>query len=191
MKQQTVVWKSVKYPGMEYLTLREAKNYRDSVQVESVVIGVPSTGAFRLDYQIQCDSQYVVRDARVSMAGGATLHLTSDGDGNWFDANQQPIPDLNGCVDIDISATPFTNTLPIRRLTWRPGLTETVRVVYIAIPEMTIHADEQRYTPPPQIGGGLFRFEQVSSGFTTQLLITQNDGLVLDYPGLFERVKAS
>ena len=48
------------------------------------------------------------------------LHLESDGEGHWQE-NGKDRPDLHGCIDIDIQATPFTNTLPIRRLGLKTG----------------------------------------------------------------------
>ena len=186
MKQRTAVWKAVEYPGMEHLTLR---NEEDSMRFAGVVIGVDEGGAFRLDYSIRCDAGYKVQDVWVSLKGVKVLRLTSDGQGtwwDWFDADAKPLPELAGCLDIDITATPFTNTLPIKRIDWKPGQTETLRMVYFSIPEMTFHADEQRYTC---IDERTFRFEQVSTGFTAVLTV-DDDGLVLDYPGLFERVKS-
>ena len=186
MKQRTVVWKAVEYPGMEHLSLWEAER---GIAVESVVIGVGDASAFRLDYRVRCDVGYNVREVHLTVAEQGEIHLSSDGRGNWFDNEDNPLPDLAGCIDIDISATPFTNTLPIRRINWTPGQTETLRMVYFSIPEMTFQADEQRYTCIEQrVDGATFRFEQVSTGFTA-LLPVDGDGLVLDYPGLFERVK--
>lgn len=183
-KQRTITWKPIEYDGMEYLQLREDDS---SVQVESVVIGVEEGAAFRLDYQIRGEADYTVREIRLALAGGKTIHLTSDGQGNWTDEKNQPMPDFKGCIDVDISATPFTNTLPIRRIKWRAGQSEVFKMVWFAIPEMTAHVDEQRYTCIEQKADGMtFRFEQVETGFTA-LLSLDADGLVLDYPGLFKQ----
>ena len=185
MKQTTVIWKPVEYQGMEYLSLREVE---DGFGVESVVIAVQPEGAFRLDYRIQCDASFAVRDVHLTMANGAARYLSADGHGNWFDEKRQLIPHLKGCIDVDILSTPFTNTLPIKRLAWMPGQTETLRMVYFTVPDMTIHADEQRYTCIEQSAdGAVFRFDQIATGFTA-LLPVDADGLVLDYPESFTRV---
>ncbi|MEO8613115.1 MAG: putative glycolipid-binding domain-containing protein [Chloroflexota bacterium] len=186
MKQQTVVWKAVEYPGMEYLKFWEQS---PGVVVSSVVIGVRAEGAFRLNYYVECDDSYTVRAVRLEYEGRDELSLWKDERGNWYDTEGDLLPDLKGCIDIDISATPFTNTLPIKRIAWTVGQTETLRMVYFLIPEMTFHVDEQRYTCLEQrADGATFRFEQLATGFTAVLPVDA-DGLVLDYPGLFERVK--
>ncbi|MBZ0290372.1 MAG: putative glycolipid-binding domain-containing protein, partial [Anaerolineae bacterium] len=167
MKRVTTVWKRVEYPGMEHMTLREDER---GVAVESVVIGVSETGAFRLNYRVLCDVKFRVREVRLALAGQQALYLTGDGRGNWLNGEGHPLPDLKGCIDIDITATPFTNTLPIRRIQWKPGQSETLRMVYFLIPEMTFQPDEQRYTCLEQrADGAVFRFEQPATGFTADL----------------------
>lgn len=188
MKTQTVVWRAIEYPGMEYLGLRADEN---DLAVESVVIGAVNGAVFRLDYVLRCDAGYTVHKVHLSVASGDALYLTSDGQGNWFDDDENTLPDLKGCIDVDITATPFTNTLPIKRVKWTVGQSETLKMVYFLVPEMTFHADEQRYTCLEQrADGATFRFEQLATGFTADLQVDA-DGLVLDYPGLFERVRTN
>ena len=56
-----------------------------------------------------------------------------DGAGHWADGSGAELPDLAGCVDVDIAVTPFTNTLPIRRLPWQPGRARDLLMVYLAV----------------------------------------------------------
>jgi hypothetical protein len=54
--------------------------------------------------------------------------------------------DLNGAIDIDLSISPFTNTLPIRRMDLAPGNSADIVAAYIRVPELTATRDPQRYT---------------------------------------------
>ena len=92
---------------------------------------------------------------------------------------------LARCVDLDIQATPFTNTLPIRRLRWvrRPS-TRSMSPTSRCRPS-TVTPARQRYTALAP--GSLYRFEGLDTGFMADLPVDQ-DGLVLDYPGLFRRL---
>ncbi len=185
MKTSAVIWKPVAYEGLEHLTLREDDS---GVHIESVVIGLENQSAFRLGYHLHCDRGFAIRNLSLTLASGAELMLTTDGHGAWFDATGKSLPDFDGCLDIDISATPFTNTLPIRRLEWQPGQTEILNMLYISVPDLTPRLDEQRYTClEKRADESLFRFEQLSTGFTASLPVDP-DGLVLDYPGLFTRL---
>jgi hypothetical protein len=114
--------------------------------------------------------------------------LLADGEGHWKRASGEPLPELDGCIDVDISATPFTNTLPIRRLGLKPGESEELTVVYVRVPELLIGPERQCYgCLEAQADGGLYRFEALPSGFIADLPVDAG-GLMLDYPGLFRRV---
>jgi hypothetical protein len=113
------------------------------------------------------------------------LDLSSDGAGRWTDRSGTPLPDLAGAIDVDLTATPFTNTLPIRRLGLRSGQAETITVVYVEVPALTVVASRQRYTCLEP--GRRYRFESLDSGFTRDIEV-DDDGLVLTYPDLFRRV---
>jgi hypothetical protein len=109
--------------------------------------------------------------------------MLSDGAGHWRRADGAPLPELDGCIDPDISMTPFTNTLPIRRLGLGIGDTAEIGVAYVLVPELSLRAAPQRYT---RLGDRLWRFESLDSGFTADLTVDA-EGLVVDYPGLFRR----
>ncbi len=184
MKSRTVVWKPVEYQGMEYLTLREEGQH---ILIDSVVLAVEDQSAFRLDYHLQCDSNFAIRSVKLEITDQAKFQLTADGLGNWFNAEGQPLAEFKGCIDIDIVATPFTNTLPINRVAWQPGQSQIFSMVYIWVPDLTISVEKQRYTClEKSADGGVYRFEQLSTGFTAVLPVDR-DGLVLDYPELFSR----
>jgi hypothetical protein len=116
------------------------------------------------------------------------VDLLADGEGNWTTRSGESVPGLEGCVDVDISATPFTNTLPIQRLRLAPGESADLSVAYVDIEEMRAWRDEQRYTRVKKNSeDALYKYESLDSGFTADLPV-DTDSLVLDYPGLFRRV---
>ena len=187
MKSRAVMWKAVEYEGLEYLELNEDAF---GIQVASTIIGADEQQAFLVDYLVNCDANYLVSSVLLNL-GNETLDLTSDGRGGWLDRDMKRLPEFDGCIDIDITATPFTNTLPIRRVDWRVGQSEDFKMLYISVPALKLSVSRQRYTClEKSADGGLFRFEVIDGDFTA-LLPVDRDGLVLDYPGLFKRVWAS
>ena len=119
------------------------------------------------------------------MSDGRSLVLQSDGQGNWTDGRGASLPDLIGCIDADVSATPLTNTLPIRRLGLAVGERRRIRVVYIAVPALTACVVEQAYTCVEV--DHLYQYEGIDGLSSTELKIDRH-GLVLDYPSLFKRL---
>ncbi|MBV9537679.1 MAG: putative glycolipid-binding domain-containing protein [Acidisphaera sp.] len=168
--------------GAEHLVLRETA---EGVVAEAVVIGAREGTPFGLRYRLACDARWRVREAAFSLVGEERrLDLRADGEGNWRDGGGQAVAALQGCVDIDVSATPFTNTLPIRRLGLAPQTAVDIIVAYVAVPALTVASALQRYTCLET--GRRYRYEGPLRRFTAELCVDQ-DGLVLDYPGLFRR----
>jgi hypothetical protein len=92
------------------------------------------------------------------------------------------MPALDGCVDVDISTTPLTNTLPVRRLRLAPGDSTEIQVGYVEVPALTITAVSQRYT---RIDERTYRY--ASGSFAADVIFDEDD-LVTDYEGLWQRV---
>ena len=187
--EHNILWMPWAGPGLEHLRLVQ---HDDLILADGLIIGVTEADGrpFRAHYNIQCDARWHVRELRIDMLDPANrrLDLMSDGAGHWFSDSGEPLPGLVGCFDVDISATPFTNMLPIRRLALPPGAAADVNVVYIALPELTVTPGMQRYTCLAiDPSGARYRFESRSHDFTAELPVDAH-GLVEDYPGLFRRV---
>lgn len=167
--------------GLEHLLL-------SAQAADSVLLGFdPDVGPFRLAYQLAWDPRWNLRsaDLRLDVAGRARhLHLRCGAPGRWEDGEGRPRPDLDGCLDIDIWPTPFTNSFPIRREALEVGERRAFRMAWVSALEMTVHAQPQAYT---RLQERLYRFENLDgSGFQADLRVDE-DGLVVDYPGLFRR----
>jgi hypothetical protein len=96
------------------------------------------------------------------------------------------LPQFDGCVDIDLYGSPFTNSLPIRRLELKPEAgTAKLSMLYIPFDSFVPVRDDQRYTciTPEK----LYRYAAEDRAFTVDLPVDA-DGLVIDYPTYFKRV---
>lgn len=189
--ERDVMWKPWVGEGLEHLSLAQGSG---GAAADSVVIGVEDGAPFRIRYTVRCDAGWRVRELRVSSLAddGEGLEMFADGEGRWYTSAGDTMPSLEGCFDVDISATPFTNTLPIRRLGLEAGEFADLEIVYLAVSEMRVEPARQRYTCLEHDDrGGLYRYESLDgefAGFAADLPVDA-DGLVLDYPGLFRRVR--
>lgn len=183
-----VMWRPWEGPGLEHLRLAFSPG---GTLADGVIIGIAEGQPFRVHYVIRCDARWRVRDAHVTLLGSdqPAISLLADGNGHWATDTGKSQPELDGCLDIDLTATPYTNTLPIRRLRLRPGASADLLIAYLDIPDLRLTESRQRYTcieTTPQ--GARYRFEVLpTSGFTAELSVDVN-GLVIDYPHLFRRV---
>jgi hypothetical protein len=180
------MWQSLAWPGMEHLDLLTGPG---GIEADGIVLAMDEA-PLRLAYRLRCDPDWVTRRLTVEAAGSPTgVDLVSDGAGRWSDGAGRPRDDLDGCIDVDIAATPFTNTLPIRRLGLRPGEVRDLRMAYVTVPGLAAHAADQRYTCLELTSaGGVYRYE--SGSFEAEIRVDE-DGFVVDYPGLWRRVEAA
>jgi hypothetical protein len=184
---RNVIWANQAEIGLEHFYLWVSD---DGILADGVVIGVEEAIAFRVRYQIHCDPAWRVRKVFVQSldVDERAILFDTDGLGDWTDESGRPVAELQGCIDVDITATPFTNTLPIRRLRLNSGESAEINVVYFVIPEMQVRVEAQRYTRlETNVSGGRYKFESLRDGFTADIIVDA-DGLVEDYPGLFKRV---
>lgn len=184
--QREVVWQAVEEPALEHVVISEHGDGGHSVN--STVTGLLEGEPFTVRYAIECDTNWWVRslDAEVPQ-GWAKIDLRSDGGGNWRTGDPNLEEMLSGCIDVDIIVTPFTNTLPIRRLRLAVGEAAEINVVYVLVPSLALSNRKQRYT---RLDARQYRFESIESGqvpFTADLGV-DDDGLVTDYPRLFRRL---
>ncbi len=181
--ERQIRWTTPQANGLEHLRLRSDGD----IYAESVVIGGDNEEQVRwaLIYTVMCDANWRTRHVSIAeYAHGYRLDLSTDGDGIWRDMHGELLPGLAGCIDVDIRATPFTNTLPMRRLHWERGESVEIAVVFVPMPDLVPCKRIQRYT---SLAPGQWRFEALDSGFTA-VLTTDADALVVEYPGLFRQV---
>lgn len=144
-------------------------------------------GLHRVRYRLRCDASWRVREVRVEAPeDGTVLLLNADGEGHWRDGEGARLPAIDGCIDVDLYAIAFTNTLPVRRLHMAVGEVRDIEVAFVVLPGMEVRRAAQRYT---RVSDNLYRYESVGSGFVADLLVDE-DGLVARYPGLAQRMWA-
>jgi hypothetical protein len=174
-------WATERSGGLEHVEL----DIGDAgATAEGVLIGPAGGRLFACSYALACDEHWRVRSLHVHVAGKGKVCLRADGAGNWLDADGTPLPALQGCMDVDLSGSPFTNTLPIRRLGEQLRQRQEIKVAYVDLPKLDVQPASQAYT---RLAPDRVLFESLSRPFTAELEI-DGDGLVLNYPGLFTRV---
>jgi hypothetical protein len=171
-----LAWRGLEVESLERLHIDEGS----TIRIQSII----DSARGRFSYEIVCDRDWVFRTLRLEAATGErAIELESNGKGEWV-VDGVRRTDLDECIDIDLSATPFTNSLPIRRLDLDIDDEADLVMAYIDFEELTVLPDEQRYT---RLDEDLYRYESLDSDFTRDLTVDAS-GFVIEYPGLFERV---
>ncbi len=190
-------WKPWDAPGCEHVRVSMSagsKKQKDAVVADGLVLLYRDARALRCHYRLIADAGWRARSLDLVVQTGGhepretCLSLSGDGKGHWR-IDGAPAPGLDGCLDLDIQVTPFTNSLPIRRLDLAPGEIADIRAVYVPLPGLVPVPAEQSYACLRPLGrsGGLFRYNSRSSGFSADLPV-DSGGFVVDYPDSFRRI---
>jgi hypothetical protein len=181
--RRTLRWVPAEGIGLEHAQITE---WDDAIRVRSTVIGDKDGTAYGIHYDMTLDPDWTFRSVTLQRMDGVVKVLSSDREGNWVDGFGHPLPELTGCIEIDLSGTPFTNTLPIRRnRDWVNGESRRFDMAWVPLDILEPFRDGQIYTP---LGGGKWRYQSADGSFEATIAVDE-DGLVLDYPGLFRRAK--
>ncbi len=180
---QKIVWQGELINTIEFLTLEE-KN--DSFVAKGNIVGVVKEKPINVLYEITIDKDWNVRTVVIKQQSEFKLDLFLEKDSlnRWYDKNGNHLSDYDGCTNVDISLTPFTNTLPINKFKLAEGASKEVMILYIDLPKMEIKSFIQCYT---NLGKNQYKYENVSTGFTSVIQV-DNDGLVVSYPGIWKRI---
>jgi uncharacterized protein len=174
------IWQPGQGVGAEQFRFRATPGGHEARgEVSATLEGAPLDAA----YLVETDLAWATRRVRVEVKGGGSLEIVSDGGGHWRRADGDALPQLDGCIDPDISMTPFTNTVAVRRLGLKVGEAAEIEVAYILVPELSLRAAPQRYT---RLADRLWRFDGLDIDFTADLTV-DDEGFVTEYPGLFRR----
>jgi hypothetical protein len=180
-----VRWRNWSGGGFEHLILIDHEGYTEA---RSIVISGPVPSApegFAAYYSLKLDSDWRTLEVEASVLGMMdAVHLRRLHSGEWLNRDERLLHQLSRSFDVDLSITPFTNTLPIRRLGLKIGAAAEITVAYIAFPELTVSAEPQRYT---RLASDRYRFESIDGGFVREIVVDE-DGFVITYPDLFYRV---
>ena len=174
-----VAWSALRWPGVEHVSISVHHGELSAAgRGIAVLDGVPT----HVVYTLRTDQTGATRCVEITVSGPfptRTRTLHADGEGHWRD-DVGPLPDLDGCLDVDISFTPCTNTMPIRRLALAVGEARDIDVAYLSVPRLTVSRARQRYR---RLDSG-YRYD--SGRFAADLTVDDAD-VVIDYPDLWRR----
>lgn len=175
-----ILWRRLDLPGFESARLWAQG---PEPRIHGTAVFLEGELPCRLDYRVVCDPQWRTRSATVSgwMGNEAVEIELLAGSGSWR-LNGVEQAAVAGCLDVDLSFSPSTNLLPIRRLSLAVGQEAPVRAAWLRFPELVLETLEQTYR---RLDDRTYRYESGGGTFMAELEVDEL-GLVTRYPGLWE-----
>lgn len=194
---RTVLWQRLDAPGTEYCMLQPSTR---GWLLQGDAVTVLDNQPVRVMYQIRVDAAWRTHRVAVDMLVGANrqrLHVVRHDQRGWRTrpANEE-LAHLRGCLDVDLSLSPVTNTLPIRRLNLAPGQSAEICTAWVRFPQtpgglLAMEPCTQRYT---RLDHSRYLYEggctPENEGFSAVIAV-DDVGLVTFYEGGWQRSAAA
>jgi len=171
-------WRRLDEPGLEVFRIVPE---HDGFRAVSTVVHAGAE-AFGASYVWLLDRDWRTRRLDLRLSNPTPREMTIErAPGGWLIDGREH-PELAVCDEIDLSATPFCNSLAMRFL---KGPGELI-ALYVDLPSLRFLPSRQRYEA---FGGNRWRYVDlgVAKGFEADLRVDA-DGLITRYEGLFEAI---
>ena len=181
--QRNILWKGLDADTTEncYISF-----FSTSIIVHSEISGWINNKPVTVEYYIKLANNWEVQEFEVIAQRESypvkKYAMKRESNGAWTDNKGVQLAKFSRCSYIDITLTPFTNSLPINNLKLNESERKEIHVVYIDIEEEKVRVDKQRYT---RLNDHLYRFENDGGNFKAEITVDK-DGFVTNYPQLFE-----
>ncbi len=174
----TILWQDVETGALDRCRMEAGP---DGLRLSGTVLTPAHGTPLDVRYLVEAGPDGLTRRVGLELDGGTTRRvLLADGAGSWRWEGGPELTEVAGSLDVDLTVTPATNTLPIHRLTaLETGQGADFQMAWVQFPDLEVIASAQRYQ---RLAADRWHFS--TGDFSAELLVDQ-DGLVLDYGGLF------
>lgn len=181
--EKDIIWKGIFYNSLENCIVSFTV---EGLRAKSVIVGYTDESSFLIEYEVKTNHLFETQCATINYRYKSTqriIRLTRHNSNEWI-INGELDESLRGSKDIDISLTPFSNTLPVKRLSFDKIAEYKIKVIYIDIFGDKVRPVYQKYI---KLSSNLYRFENVPKDFEAEIEFDEL-GLVTYYPQLFDRI---
>ena len=163
---------------------------RNGVRLSGYSVAVDGDDVWSLRYAISVDRAWATQRASVvGESQNGTSRVVVQRDDRGWRVDGLSVPNLDGCVDVDLEGSAFTNSLPVRRLALQVGEAADAPAAYVRVGGAHVERLEQRYRRLED-AGATTRYDYVAPGFNFRAaLVYDRFGLILEYPGIAVRVR--
>jgi hypothetical protein len=182
-----LTWRAYDQSRMESARVQLSGN-RIKAYGRIVSAAAGSTPAFSASYDLVTDEAGVTNrlSLTVTMAERERqLSIARDEENMWMvqdHSGETSRATFDGAQDVDVVFSPFFNALPIRRTgLHRRAESVTLPVAYVWLPDLTVKAATLSYSSADD---GI----KLHSPVADTTITVDEDGFIIDYPGLAERI---
>ena len=177
--RREIVWTGIGFPSLDYCRLTKRS---PGWQFSGIMVAKLQGKRFGARYELLASETFAIRSCRIEKIspGREKVTMVEFRDAKWIVDGKHRV-DLRECTDLDLEASPVTNTIPIRRYNLKLGEHVDLNVAWVRFPSLRVTRLKQSYE---RIGDGKYRYRS-ASGFTAIILV-DNFGLVKRYGNVWK-----
>jgi uncharacterized protein len=182
-KTKDIVWQSLAWPSN--VVHRHTTADRE-INGHGFVVGRTDEHVpFAIEYNVALTPAWQIQEVSIkSLLDDRAISL-SHRDEKWYDGSVNHLAEFDGIEFVDISLSPFSNSFPIKRLSFEKEKPQKIDMIYFDENRFSLRKVEQLYS---QLDDMTFRYQDVELPDFVSDIIVDDDGLVIDFSSLFRRV---
>jgi len=177
---RTLLWNDRSAPSFEYCSLSEI---HEGFHISGEVVMSVEQHPMSARYQIVTNGDWYTQRVEVVLREGTHeehLVLRVDAEQRWWRGSEEIVA-CRGSFDVDLSFSPSTNTLAMRRFALGVGESKTTTTAWVQLPDLQVGPFPQQYT---RLSENEYLFTSLKDDFKAKLVV-DDLGLVTDYEGLW------
>jgi len=182
-----LTWRAHDVPRMESVRVQLSGN-RIKAYGRIVAAATPSHPAFSASYDLVTDEGGATKRLSLTVTLAERerqLSIARDEENMWMvqdHSNQTKRSAFEGALDVDVVFSPLFNALPIRRTgVYKSAGSISLPVVYVRLPDLSVELETITYS---NSDAGF----KLNSPVANTTITVDDDGFILDYPGLATRI---
>ncbi|MDQ1275564.1 MAG: uncharacterized protein QG610_1138 [Euryarchaeota archaeon] len=181
-KTGTIVWQALSWPS----TVVHTHTVNDGIFGHGMAVGRTDRGIpFAMEYDVVLTKDWDIKEVSIkSLLDERIIKIVHKGD-QWYDCEGKHLAEFEGVELVDISISPFTNTLPIKRLQFEGKKPQKVDIIYFDENKFSLSRLQQIYS---QIDERTYRYQDIVLPDFVSDITVDDEGLVIDFPKMFKRI---
>ncbi|MHC1754158.1 MAG: putative glycolipid-binding domain-containing protein [Methanosarcina sp.] len=181
-KTRTIVWQALSWPS----TVVHTHTVNEGIHGHGLAVGKTDRNIpFAMEYDVTLMADWNIKEVSIkSLLDERVIKLVHKGY-QWYDGAGQHLAEFDGVELVDISISPFTNTLPIKRLRFEGEQPQKVDIIYFDENKFSLSRLQQIYS---KVDKRTYRYQDIVLPDFVSDIVVDDDGLVVDFPKMFRRV---
>ncbi|MBV9287346.1 MAG: putative glycolipid-binding domain-containing protein [Hyphomicrobiales bacterium] len=176
-----VLWRRLDRPGHDAAFLRQQ---RDGWRLTGAAVFLHGSGPACVAYDVETDASWIARNGRITgFIGDRPIDNEIRRESDGWSLNGAAVTGLAHLEDLDLSFTPATNLLQLRRASPKVGETISLPAAWFDLDNVTLAELPQVYE---RIGETTYKYIAATIPYEATLEVSA-DGFIADYPGLWTR----